>query len=118
MRQGNNETGLYFPLMRQGSIFQSLSLAGRTIDSLDREATPPYLPSFFSLPPFLPILPPHPPSIRWTTNRNVVSGSTVKAKPSYTSFPDAKPSKPIPYRAAVHGVSAPAYVSTKQHLHG
>jgi len=81
MRQGNNETGLYFPLMRQGSIFQSLSLAGQTIDSLNREATPPYLPSFFSLPPFLPILPLHPPSIRWTTNRNVVSGSTVKAKP-------------------------------------
>ena len=65
----------------------SLSLAGWTLESCPLDYSS--LPSFLTLPLFLPILPLHSPSTRETTNRNGVLSSTVTA----TALPDANPSK-------------------------
>ena len=69
------------------------------------------LPSFLYLPPFFPNLSLHSPSTRWTTNRNGVSGSPVKATSRILR------SHMLSLRKLFHterrGVWAPAYVSTK-----
>jgi len=71
--------------------------------------TTPCLPSFLTLPLFLPILPLHSPLIRRTTKRNGVSSSTVTA------------TSPQPSNFKIHkrrGAWTSAYVSTEQQLHG
>ena len=73
---------------------------------------PPCLPSFFSLPLFLHILPLHSPSTRWTINRDKTQKSQqfllVKTQFQTQSV------YPIPKRRVDRG---PAYVSTEQHYY-
>ena len=67
----------------------SLSLTGQTRDLPAILLLPPSLPSFLSLPLFLPIFPLHSPSTRWTINREKAQISQ-QHPPCKNSLPDAK----------------------------
>ena len=76
------------------------------------ETTPPCLSFFLSLPPFLPILPLHSPSTRWSTNRDGISSST-RHSIIQNFAPRRQTFKRIPKWRDV----SPAYMSTEKYLH-